>query len=92
MRIERLKLALLATCGLAVTIFVVGCSSPAPAPPPSDAAPAKKLPTIDLVEKKAFPLEKHLESKDLIGGAMTNAHGERAPIRVGRPRRRSGLT
>ncbi len=73
MRIERLKLALLATCSLALTLLVAGCSAPAPAPPPSAAAPAKKLPTIDLVEKKAFPLEKHLESKDLIGGAMTNA-------------------
>jgi hypothetical protein len=32
---------------------------------------AKKRLTVDLVEKPAFPLEKHLEQKDITSGAMT---------------------
>jgi hypothetical protein len=71
MRIVRLKLSVLAPCCFAVAIAASGCSAPqAPAPA---AAPAKKLPTIDLDEKKAFPLEKHLESADLVAGKMTSA-------------------
>jgi hypothetical protein len=55
----------------AAIVAIAGCSG-TPAPPPP-AAPAKKLPIIDLDEKKAFPLEKHLESKDIAAGSMTNA-------------------
>jgi hypothetical protein len=56
----------------AALLAIVGCATQPAAPPPA-AAPAKKLPTIDLEEKKAFPLDKHLESKDIAGGSMTNA-------------------
>ncbi len=55
----------------AAVVAVAGCSGTPATPPP--AAPAKKLPTIDLDEKKAFPFEKHLESKDIAAGSMTNA-------------------
>ena len=71
MRFARLKLSVLTPCCLAVAfVAAAGCSAP---PAPAPAAPAKKLPTIDLDEKKAFPLEKHLESKDLVAGTMTSA-------------------
>jgi len=50
-------------------MVVAGCAQPAPAPPASQ-EPAKKLPVIDLDEKPAFPLSKHLESKDIAGGTI----------------------
>lgn len=40
---------------------------------PAAAAPAKEKLTVDLVEKPAFPLEKHLESKDIASGSIAFA-------------------
>ena len=73
MRFARLGGSGLVTSAVAaVTVTVAACAGTPSAPPPAPAA-AKKLPTIDLDEKKAFPLDKHLESKDIASGAMTNA-------------------
>jgi hypothetical protein len=72
MRFVRLGFSGLARFVVAAgVVAVAGCSGTPATPPP--AAPAKKLPTIDLDEKKAFPVEKHLESKDIAAGSMTNA-------------------
>ncbi|MGH9384000.1 MAG: hypothetical protein ACRD2N_06920 [Vicinamibacterales bacterium] len=55
-------------------VALAGCATqPATPTPAATATPAKKLPVIDLDEKKAFPLDKHLESKDIAAGSMTNA-------------------
>jgi hypothetical protein len=47
-----------------------GCA-PQPEPPAAAADAAKKLPVFDLDEKPAFPLEKHVESKDIAAGAVS---------------------
>jgi len=66
------------------TLFVLGslaCQKAAPptgkeaaaGSAPAAAAPAKEMLTVDLVEKPAFPLEKHLESKDIASGSLAFA-------------------
>jgi hypothetical protein len=51
-------------------MFVMsGCMQQA-APPPAASEATKKLPVIDLDEKPAFPLPKHLESKDIAAGSI----------------------
>ena len=50
-------------------MIVAGCAQQSSAPPASQ-EPAKKLPVIDLDEKPAFPLPKHLESKDIAAGTI----------------------
>lgn len=44
-------------------------AAPKPTPTPED--PRKKLMVIDLDEKPAFPLPKHVESKEIAAGAIT---------------------
>src|SRR5260221_8491958 len=54
----------------AATFLVMsGCAQP-PAATPVAQDTAKKLPVVDLDEKPAFPLAKHLESKDLAAGTV----------------------
>lgn len=58
---------------LAAALLVAGsfaCQKAAPPPAEAHAEVKKKLFTVDLVEKPAFPLEKHLEEKDIAAGAM----------------------
>jgi hypothetical protein len=51
-------------------MFVMsGCMQQA-APPPAASEATKKLTVIDLDEKPAFPLPKHLESKDIAAGTI----------------------
>ena len=51
---------------------LAGSCSQAPAPV-AMVETAKKLPVIDLDEKPAFPLPKHLESKDIAAGSIPHA-------------------
>jgi hypothetical protein len=53
----------------AIVLAMSGCTQQA-APPPAAAETAKKLPVIDLDEAPAFPLAKHLESKDIAAGSI----------------------
>jgi hypothetical protein len=45
-----------------------GATKPVPTPTPED--PRKKLMVVDLDEKGAFPLPKHIESKDIAAGTI----------------------
>lgn len=65
---------LLRTCSLsAVALFVASGCAPKPAAPPGAQDSAKKLAVTDLEEKAAFPLPKHLESKDIAAGTILHA-------------------
>jgi hypothetical protein len=57
-----------AICGAAFLVMS-GCAQPPAATPVAQDA-AKKLPVVDLDEKPAFPLAKHLESKDIAAGTI----------------------
>jgi hypothetical protein len=57
----------LALVAIVVGLAMAGCANG----PAVDAASAKELPVVDLSGGPAFPLDKHLESKDLVAGAMT---------------------
>jgi mono/diheme cytochrome c family protein len=74
-RFPNLMVALLSATALLVAL---ACQKAAP-PPASTGSTAEKAPrkaraqdrfTIDLTEKPAFPLERHLESKDIASGAV----------------------
>src|SRR5262245_15492348 len=73
MRFARLEGSGLLKCAVAAATLTVGACAGTPSTPPPSATVTKKLPAIELDEKKAFPLDKHLESKDIAAGAMTNA-------------------
>jgi hypothetical protein len=79
---EKARGPIVALC--TATLFVLGnlaCQKAAPpagkeaaaGSAPAAAAPAKEKFTVDLVEKPAFPLEKHLESKDIASGSIAFA-------------------
>jgi mono/diheme cytochrome c family protein len=59
----------LGTLFSAMVLAMSGCMQQ-PAPPPAAADTAKRLPVVDLDEKPAFPLPKHLESKDIAAGSI----------------------
>jgi hypothetical protein len=58
-----------ATLCAGMLVVMNACTQQA-APPVAVVETAKKLPVIDLDEKPAFPLPKHLESKDLAAGSI----------------------
>src|SRR5215475_8710603 len=57
------------TLGAGMIFVMSGCTQQAAAPVAA-VETAKKLPVIDLDEKPAFPLAKHLESKDIAAGSI----------------------
>src|SRR6266576_3484136 len=57
----------------AVALLVASGCAQQPAAPVATVGTAKKLPVIDLDEKPAFPLPKHLESKDIAAGSIPHA-------------------
>ena len=58
------------TLCVAALIVASGCAPQPAAPPPAE---ARKLPVVDLEEKAAFPLPKHLEQKDIAAGTIPHA-------------------
>jgi mono/diheme cytochrome c family protein len=67
----RMNRGWLSAIGLAAVAVTGACAQPA-APPSERPAPdaSRRLPVVDLDEKPAFPLPKHLESKDIAGGTV----------------------
>lgn len=55
-----------------VSLLAANACAPAPAPP-APQQNAQPLPAVALDERPAFPLAKHLESKDIAAGTMTYA-------------------
>jgi cytochrome c553 len=70
MKHRRVEAALRAL-GLAAAVAVTACGQQSPSTAAAASEPAKKLPVVDLDEKPAFPLPKHLESKDIAAGTVT---------------------
>ena len=66
----KLWIRLIPSVTLALGVMIVAGCAPQSSAPPASQEPAKKLPVIDLDEKPAFPLPKHLESKDLAAGTV----------------------
>lgn len=70
--------SILAAAVLVAAVGVVGAQTSAPkkaaaarpAPTPTPEDPRKKLMVVDLDEKPAFPLPKHVESKDIAAGTI----------------------
>ncbi|HEX7798480.1 MAG TPA: di-heme oxidoredictase family protein [Vicinamibacterales bacterium] len=66
-----LKAALWALC--AVGMFAIAGCEQQSSSAVVRSEPAKKLPVVDIEEKPAFPLPKHLESKDIAAGTVSYA-------------------
>ncbi|HEY6065542.1 MAG TPA: di-heme oxidoredictase family protein [Thermoanaerobaculia bacterium] len=75
---DRTRKPVLALCAAAL-FLAGGLACQKAAPPPATGAVSEKAPartpekekfTVDLVEKPAFPLEKHLEQKDIAAGSI----------------------
>ena len=52
-------------------LAVSGCAQPSSPPAPAGGEVSKRLPVVDLDEKPAFPLPKHLESKDIAAATIS---------------------
>jgi len=73
MALERSSIRVITGAAAALGLVIMaGCAQQPAAPPAANREPAKTLPVVDLDEKPAFPLPKHLESKDIAAGTIAS--------------------